>query len=189
MDETQMHHGKDWRGQNVRGWLASEKYRGVRGYWDGAEMWSRGGLRVDLPAAWREQLPVGFALDGEVWAGRGPENGAEETAAAGAVVRGEFTAQMRFMVFDAPGLLGTWYQRMRSASTVLRGATMARPVGFEPVRSMRHLEKLFAGVMEVGGEGLILRHPTAVGYEADRTSRTLKVKLDPAMARGVVREW
>ena len=48
----------------------SEKYDGVRGYWDGAALWTRGGERVVAPAWFTAPLPR-VPLDGELWAGRG----------------------------------------------------------------------------------------------------------------------
>lgn len=186
MNEDDMHHGKRWRGQSVRGCYVSEKFRGARAYWDGANLWSRGGLCAELPLAWRQSLPQGIALDGEVWAGRGVENGPEESEASGALVRGVFTDRLRFLVFDAPNQAGDWAQRMAVAARALTGSVIARPVGFEAVQSLPHLEKLFLAVKTNGGEGLIVRRP-GIGYEVGRTANTLKVKLDPALLRGCVR--
>lgn len=188
MNEATMHHGRHWGGQTVRGWWASEKFRGCRAYWDGEVMWTRGGLQVKLPSAWLTELPAGRALDGELWAGRGPENGPEEREAVAAAVHGVFTERLRFLVFDAPDVLAPWDQRMKVASTLLRGCELVRPVGFELVKTLPHLEKLFATVFRRGGEGLMLRSPKAPAhYEEARTATLLKVKRDPALARGVVR--
>lgn len=188
MNEASMHHGRHWGGQTVRGWMASEKFRGCRAYWDGAEMWTRGGLRVDLPAGWRAELPEGRALDGELWAGRGPENGPAECEATAAAVHGRFTSRIRFLVFDAPDVLARWPERMAVAASLVAGAALVRPVGFEPVKSLPHLEELFARVIRRGGEGLMLRSPKAPAYyEAARTGTLLKVKRDPALSRGLVR--
>lgn len=41
ISEEQMLHGRPWRGEEVRGWYASEKLDGCCGYGDGARMWSR----------------------------------------------------------------------------------------------------------------------------------------------------
>lgn len=186
IDETLMHHGRHWTGQNVRGWIATEKYRGARAYWDGVRMWARSGREVTLPTAWREALPEGMALDGEVWLGRGPANGPAEVAAAQAVTHGRFADGLRFMVFDAPGVLAPWQERMQAAAAVVRGPVQV--VGCERVQGIGHLEKLFAAVVRQGGEGLMLRDPKApAAYEIGRTRTLLKVKQDPALARGVVR--
>lgn len=185
-----MQHGRHWSGQNPRGWLASEKYRGARAEWDGRTLWSRGGIAITLPPEWAAELPPGFPLAGEVWSGRGPAGGAHEVEAAQAVTHSRFTPRLSFLVFDAPGVLAPWTQRLRAAAGVLAGCRIVRPVGFVPVAGIRHLEQLFADVARRGGEGLMLRSPDSSDrYEPGRTGRLLKVKSDPAMARGLVRSF
>ena len=48
----------------------SEKYDGVRGYWDGSQLWTRGGERINAPAWFTAGWPP-VPMDGELWAGRG----------------------------------------------------------------------------------------------------------------------
>jgi len=188
MNESAMHHGRHWAGQRVRGWFASEKYRGCRAFWDGATMWTRGGLQVQLPAAWRAELPEGRQLDGEIWAGHGPENGPEECEASAAAVHGRFTDRLRFMVFDAPDVLAPWSERMAAAVRLLGASSIVCPVPFRSVTGIRDLEMMFAAVVRAGGEGLMVRSPSGPAhYEPGRTGTLLKVKRDPALARGVVR--
>jgi DNA ligase-1 len=188
MDERHMQHGRDWAGANPRGWLATEKYRGCRAYWDGATLWSRGGHTIAVPPEWAAELPPGFPLDGEVWSGRGPAGGAHEVEASLAVRHGRFTPRLRFLVFDAPGVLAAWPRRLAAAAAQLAGNRIVQAVGCVVVRDRRHLEQLFAQVARAGGEGLMLRSPDAApAYEPGRTRDLLKVKLDPALLRGVVR--
>ena len=151
-------------------------------------MWTRGGLEVRLPGDWRAGLPAGCSLDGELWVGRGPENGPAERAAVAAAVHGRFTEQCRFVVFDSPAVLASWPERLAVAASLLAAVPFAMPVGFTTVRGIAHLEELFAAVQAGGGEGLMLRSPAAPAYyEASRTATLLKVKIDPALARGRVR--
>jgi DNA ligase-1 len=46
-------------------WM-TEKYDGMRLYWDGNQFFTRQGKRVKIPDSVAEQLPS-FALDGEIW--------------------------------------------------------------------------------------------------------------------------
>lgn len=182
-----MQHGRPWGGQAVRGWIATEKFRGARLFWDGAHAWSRGGLCVALPAAYRDELPAGRALDCEVWAGRGPANGAYEVEAAAAVARGVWSPRLRLLVIDAPDVLAPWPARIAVASAMLDGATLCRAIGYEVLTGLPHLERLFAATARAGGEGLMLHHPATL-YTRARAASLLKVKLDPALSRGVVRD-
>ena len=58
------------RGMPLADYWVSEKYDGVRGYWDGKQLLTRGGERVDAPAWFTAGWPA-TPLDGELWAGRG----------------------------------------------------------------------------------------------------------------------
>src|SRR5690606_26792923 len=55
---------------DLSAYWVSEKYDGVRGYWDGAQMLTRGGARIIAPEWFVQGLPP-IALDGELWAGHG----------------------------------------------------------------------------------------------------------------------
>jgi ATP-dependent DNA ligase len=57
-------------GIDVSGWMMSEKLDGVRGYWDGRQLLSKTGLPFHPPASFTENFPD-FALEGEIWGGRG----------------------------------------------------------------------------------------------------------------------
>ena len=56
----------------------SEKFDGVRGYWDGTALISRGGERIPAPA-WFTQGWPSTPMDGELWAGRGRFSHAQST--------------------------------------------------------------------------------------------------------------
>ena len=60
----------EYKGQNVGGWLASEKLDGVRAYWDGRNLLSRNGKILAAPGGWSAHFPP-FALDGELYTARG----------------------------------------------------------------------------------------------------------------------
>ncbi len=95
-----------WTGQDPAGWYLSEKFNGCRAYWDGREMWTRGGLKVSLPFAWCAALPADVHLDGEVY------DGIDGIYRVGAALRyGRFTPSMRFMVLDAPGIVQIYVSR------------------------------------------------------------------------------
>ena len=92
----------------------SEKLDGVRAYWDGkAAFWSRNGNQFKVPAEVAANMPLGMALDGELWMGRGTFQQIN-----GFLKRKDTTAdewygrQIRFMVFDAPFAKGNYEARM-----------------------------------------------------------------------------
>ena len=116
MNETDMQHGIDWSGQDISGYIATEKYDGCRAYWDGENLWSRGGLKINLPDDWRAALPAGVHLDGEIYHGVGGVH------RCGAAIRyGRFKPSMRFMVFDCPKAYGDYPARLVCAAKFAGG--------------------------------------------------------------------
>ena len=171
--EMDMQHGMLRAGEDVTGWIGSEKFRGCRGFWDGFNLWTRGGLRVDIPPHWRDELPEGFPLDGEVYCG--PDG---EALATDFVRFGRFVDGMTFMVFDAPEAGGNYLERLATA----RGRLEACGTGVEiQVVETRVLESTAAAIewmLEIqkrGGEGLVARK-NGLPYKAGRTSKILKMK-------------
>ena len=65
-----------WLAQSYSGGLdlsqywVSEKYDGVRGYWDGHALWTRQGEPINAPAWFSAGWPA-TPIEGELWAGRG----------------------------------------------------------------------------------------------------------------------
>jgi DNA ligase 1 len=159
MNETKMQHGHDWQGQDLAGWIASEKFDGCRAYWDGAALWSRGGLAI--PNHWG--LPDGVHLDGEIYAGI---SGSRKVAAA--IRSGRFDDSIRFVAFDAPSIAGDYLARYT-------GIDYGDVVGAVELRDTAQALHLMRAVQMAGGEGLMVRHPE-LSYHPGRTSRMLKVK-------------
>jgi DNA ligase-1 len=168
MDETNMQHALHWDGDDVTGWIVTEKFDGCRAYWDGEQLWSRGGKAIDIPDEWRESLPAGVHLDGELFAGYG-----NSRRVASAIRHGssKFTAGMMFMVFDAPEAAGDYLARMRT----VRGNEVVKLVPISIANSTRRAIETMEEVQARGGEGLMLRHPR-LRYAPGRTNLMLKMK-------------
>ncbi|PYI49457.1 MAG: DNA ligase [Verrucomicrobia bacterium] len=169
------------------GWWMSEKYDGLRGYWDGRKLWSRKGNLIHAPDYFLAELPRDVALDGELWIGYGKF---EETAS---IVRSETPddrwKRVRFMVFDAPQAKGTFEERMQFLrATLPEGKRFVRVVAQERCKGVTQLLAERDRVVRLGGEGLMLRQP-ASAYEAGRSSTLLKVKpYDDAEATVIAHE-
>jgi DNA ligase 1 len=156
------------------GWWMSEKYDGLRGYWDGRKLWSRQGNIIHAPDYFLAELPRDVALDGELWIGHGKF---EETIS---IVRSETPddrwKRVHFMVFDAPQAKGTFEQRMQLLrATFPQDNRFVRVVVQECCQGVAQLLAERDRVVRLGGEGLMLRQPESV-YEAGRSPTLLKVK-------------
>jgi DNA ligase-1 len=172
---------------NPTGWWMSEKYDGLRGYWNGRTLLSRKGQVIHAPSYFLAELPRDIALDGELWIGRGKF---EETVS---IVRSETPDDrwktVHFMVFDAPQAKGTFEKRMQFLRATLPETNcFVRVVSQERCQGMKQLLTERDRVVRMGGEGLMLRQPESQ-YEPGRSPTLLKVKpYDDAEATVIAHE-
>ena len=175
-----------WRaGLDVTAYWVSEKYDGLRGYWDGRQLLTRGGERVSAPAWFTAGWPT-EPMDGELWAGRGAFEQAQST-----VLRQQpddaAWRRMRFMVFDWPAQPGDFSARLAVLNTRIAQAKSPtlQAVPQRRVATEADLQALLREVVAGGGEGLML-HRGDAPYRAGRGDELLKLKLhDDAEARVV----
>lgn len=159
---------------DVSGWLMSEKLDGVRGYWDGAQLFSKNGNRLYPPELFIRDLPP-FAIEGELWGGR---SGFEKTLS---IVKKQQPdnawLQLQFAIFDVPQRDGTFIERLARASEwfAAHPSPYAYVIPQTRVRDSEHLLQELERVESLGGEGLIVRRPDT-HYRGGRSAEILKVK-------------
>jgi len=153
----------------------SEKYDGIRGYWDGQTLWTRGGQRIAAPGWFTAGWPSA-ALDGELWAGHGQFSKAVST------VRQQMPNDvawrtLRFMVFDLPTSGALFTERIPALSGVVSQIDQpwVQAVTQFKVATPIALNMLLAKTVKNGGEGLML-HRGASLYQGQRTDDLLKLK-------------
>lgn len=153
----------------------SEKYDGVRGYWDGQALWTRGGERVFAPGWFTAGWPK-VAMDGELWAGHGQFARAVSTVRQQAPNESAWRT-MRFMVFDLPTQGGPFTGRIPALSGVvsLIGQPWVQAVAQFKVANHQALQVLLVKTVKSGGEGLML-HRGASLYRGQRSDDLLKFK-------------
>ena len=172
-------------GMSLHDYWVSEKYDGVRGYWDGKQLWTRGGERIVAPAWFTAPLPK-QPLDGELWVGRGQFTRAVST------VRSQTPndiawREMHFMVFDLPAQGGDFSTRLAVLRKLLPITDAPWVVVVPQERATTHaaLQALLDKTVKMGGEGLML-HRGSSQYRGERNSDLLKVKpYEDAEARVV----
>lgn len=163
----------------------SEKFDGVRCYWDGKVLLTRGGERIAAPAWFTEGWPD-TPLDGELWAGRG------RFSRAVSIVRQQSPADadwagIRFMAFDLPASGAIFTERLTELKLVVQriGKRWVQAVAQSQVRNRGELTALLDRVVREGGEGLMLHRGTS-RYRAERSDDLLKFKpFEDAEARVV----
>ena len=162
-------------GMPLADYWVSEKYDGVRGYWDGHTLRTRGGETVATPAWFTAGWPD-TPMDGELWAGRGRFSHAQSTVRQQQPDDAAWR-EMRFMVFDLPAHGGTFDQRLPALNQLveLLDQPWVQAVPQQRVASDAALQKLLLRTVRAGGEGLML-HRGASMYRAGRSDDLIKVK-------------
>jgi DNA ligase 1 len=165
-------------------WI-SEKYDGIRAWWNGSELLSRTGGKIQAPRWFTEGWPS-QPLDGELWVGRG-----QFETVSGIVRReqpdDESWRRVRFMVFDLPMSPGTFDFRIEALRQVVAalGAPWVQVVEQFRLRDEHELTTTLAETVSNGGEGLML-HRANSRYAAIRSNDLLKLKpYDDAEAQVV----
>jgi DNA ligase-1 len=82
------------------GWWLTEKFDGMRLFWDGSHFFTRNGTKLGIPESTASLLPR-YALDGELWTQYGLYQGAVNLARTEDEQRWK---KAIFWVFDAPNL-------------------------------------------------------------------------------------
>jgi DNA ligase-1 len=161
-------------GIELSNWLMSEKLDGVRGYWDGQQLYSKNGTRLHAPKAFTHNFP-NFALEGELWAGR---QTFEKTI--GIVKKKkphDGWLALKFAIFDVPEEAGGFEDRLKKATDwfALHPSNHAFVISHYPVNTHEQLSQELMRIEALGGEGLILRRRRSA-YKAGRSRDILKVK-------------
>ena len=153
----------------------SEKYDGVRGFWDGRTLRTRGGETVWAPPWFTAGWPA-VAMDGELWAGRGRFAHAQSTTRQQQPDDAAWR-DMRFMVFDLPKQAGTFDERLPVLDRVVKkiGQPWVQAVAQKRVATDAALQALLQHTVRAGGEGLMLHRGSSL-YQSGRSDDLIKVK-------------
>jgi len=172
-------------GIDLKDYWVSEKYDGMRGYWDGQKLLTRGGEAIFAPVWFTAGWP-NVPMDGELWAGRGQFQQAVSTVRKLTPDDNDWR-NIRFMVFDLPAHGGIFTERIPALNSVVRqiDQSWVQAVPQWKVASHQALSQLLTQHVKAKGEGLML-HRGASLYLGARTDDLLKVKThEDAEARVV----
>lgn len=167
----------EYKGQNVGGWLASEKLDGVRAYWDGRNLLSRNGKILAAPVGWSAHFPP-FALDGELYTVRGEFEKIQSTVMDKTPSVAAWS-EIKFYVFDVPEASGGLLDRLGELENFILKNPQAgqnlKIIKQVKVKDNAEFEAFAEAVIAKGGEGAVVREPN-VPYERKRSKNALKYK-------------
>lgn len=158
----------------VRGWLMSEKLDGVRAYWDGKKLISRGGKEFAVPKWFTKDFPP-FAIDGELWSQRGDFEAISSITSQKKPHKG--WKKITYNIFEVPHQKGGLLKRLEILQNYLKNNSnqYIHVIKQFTCKDKNHLKKFLKEVENKGGEGVVIRNPQAP-YIAKRTAQALKVK-------------
>lgn len=189
------------------GWWASEKWDGIRALWDGEKMISRGSgvgkpkVYTYVPEWFKNTLPPGIPLDGEIWIGRGlfQKTSRLSTIKPGKsytmeqienIWAGDTDPPVVFKVFDIPNDPRPFERRMAFLQTVVKDRKVCWnkieypgkkifPLQFTEqvkIKTMEQLVNLYTKLTSEGAEGIMLR-ASGSPYQTKRSKYMLKYKI------------
>lgn len=160
--------------KDVVGWVMSEKLDGIRGFWTGKELVSRGGNPIHAPAWFTQNYPP-FAIDGELWTQRGDfEN-------ISSIVRSKNANQrwksITHNIFEVPGQSGGLLKRLSILKEYLRKNPNShlQIIPQTAINTKGQLANFLKEVTTDKGEGVVVRNPDTL-YKTGRLPSALKVK-------------
>ncbi len=164
-------------GRSPQGFLVSEKFDGVRAFWDGQVLHFRSGRVIAAPGWFLSTLPR-VALDGELWMGRGAFDQLSGTVRQ-TEPDDEAWQSVKYLVFDAPGPAAPFAERLVGVQAMLAQAQQPWliPVTQREVSDARALQALLQDMVRQGGEGLMLHRADAL-WRPGRTDALFKFKLE-----------
>lgn len=167
----------EYKGQNVGGWLASEKLDGVRAYWDGRNLLSRNGKILAVPEGWSAHFPP-FALDGELYTAQG-EFEKIQSIVMDKTPNVTAWSEVKFYVFDVPEAGGGLLERLSELEKFILQNPQAgqnlKIIKQVKVKDNAEFEAFAKHIIAKGGEGAVVREPN-VPYERKRSKNALKYK-------------
>ena len=184
------------------GWYISEKYDGIRAIWDGEKFISRGQkVFTYVPDYFKQLMPPGVALDGEIWVSR---NNFKDASRLSNLKVGSSKTQkeidklwkgtndnnsVKYMVYDIPDSNQPFQIRMKLLEQIINNRVIVWkdimkeknecPIRFTKqtlIESMEQLVNTYKKLTEQGAEGVMLRAPNSP-YETKRSKYLLKYKI------------
>jgi DNA ligase-1 len=160
---------------DITNYWVSEKFDGVRGYWDGTQMMSRQGNIIQTPLWFVDVLPK-TPLDGELWLGRG-----QFDRLSGIIRRHHIDEEdwrlIKYLIFDLPASEQTFDLRVKKIKLIVKRVNRSHIQSVVQFKLDDHVVLLetLDRIVKNKGEGLML-HRGASHYQNNRSDDLLKLK-------------
>jgi DNA ligase-1 len=164
---------------NISEYFISEKLDGIRGFWNGKNLFTRGGNIIHTPVWFTKDWPNTY-IDGELWSNRGEFEKISSCVRKHKPHKPQKVScwqKIHFMLFDLPKNLGTFAHRIERMNNLVEitNSVYLLVIKQEKINSIALLHQRLANIVNMGGEGLMLHHQAA-HYKAGRSHDLMKLK-------------
>ena len=157
---------------NVTSWYMSEKLDGVRAYWDGKHLISRGGNKFKVPSFFTKDFPD-FELDGELWSKRADFDKISSIVRT-VIPNSDWESKwskLTYNIFEVPNANGNLIKRLSN----IKESNYLKLLNQIKIKNKTDLNIYLKEVEEKGGEGVVVRDGS-LPYYTGRNKNALKVK-------------
>ncbi len=164
---------------DISQYYVSEKLDGIRGYWDGKQLFTRQGNLIHSPSWFTQHWPE-FPMDGELWLTRGQFQPLLSCVSKRIPVENKTTScwrKIRFMMFDLPKHPGDFNDRVNRMQALLIQVPSVYLAMIDQVKlkELSALDHKLDEVIATQGEGLML-HLASAHYQQGRNPALMKLK-------------
>lgn len=158
--------------RSPQSYLWSEKLDGIRAYWDGKDLYSRNGKKLNPPKFFTHNFPP-FAVDGELWSKRG------DFEYIASVVKSKSKPQewrkLKFYIFEVPNQKNGLLDRLKILQNYLdlNNALFLAIIPQNTIHSS--IDSILKQIEEKGGEGVVIRQKD-MPYYTGRNKHSMKCK-------------
>lgn len=164
----------DQNKHDIKGWFMSEKFDGIRAYWNGKELLSKNGNKIFAPKWFTKDFP-NFQLDGELWTKRDDFENIQSI-----VLSKDETnnwEKISYNIFEVPNQKGNFANRLK----ILEEFLNKNPNKYIKIipqiicKDENHLNEYLEKLLTLKAEGIMLKNPH-LDYFTNRSENILKVK-------------
>lgn len=160
--------------QNISGWFMSEKLDGIRGYWDGKNLYTKNGKLIHTPKSFTQNFPP-FHLDGELWSKRDDFENIQSVVLD--AVPSDKWSEITYNIFEVPNAQGDFQTRLQKAKEWFANHPNTNIDIIKQIKCKdeKHLNQFLEEILALKGEGVIIKDGSKA-YHTGRSISSLKVK-------------
>lgn len=164
----------DKQKHEINGWLMSEKLDGIRAYWDGKDLYTKNGNKINAPKWFTKDFP-NFELDGELWTKRNNFENIQNIVLD--TNPSESWKQITYNIFEVPNVRGNFKERLEKIDIYLKNKPNKNIKIIPQIVCInkKHLDSYLEELINKKAEGIIIKNPN-IEYFTGRSDEILKVK-------------